>query len=183
MPESITDPTAQTGHATGSPSGSAAGEGQITGAGTGAVTGGDAGQTADERRFSQADIDRIVKARLEDEKLRAKRTADEAAAKARGEFEQLAEQRAQRVAELEAELQTARLSGLRATVAAKHNLPAELASRLTGSTEAELDADAQALAALVTNSRVRSADANAGNSRPPAGPSMNDFIRRAAGRA
>jgi hypothetical protein len=180
--DQTTDASAQTGNATGSQSGSAAGDGQQnTGAGTGGATGGDATQA--EKHFTQADIDRIVTERLNQEKQRAKRATEEAAAKAKGEFEQLYQQEKARADKVEADLAAARLEGTRARAAAKHGLPAELAGRLSGSTEAEIEADAKALAGVVAARAAGSANAGDGNSTPAPAATMNDLIRRAAGRA
>jgi small-conductance mechanosensitive channel len=71
--------------------------GEATGAGT---------QTAktEERTFSQADIDRIVKDRLAAQKKAIEEKQAEELAQKQGEWKDLAEKRAARVAELEAEL-------------------------------------------------------------------------------
>lgn len=80
---------------------------------TGTQPGKQAGPTAqsDARTFSQADVDRIVKERLERESSKAERAAakarEEAEAKAlaeQGKFKELAEQREKRIAELEAQI-------------------------------------------------------------------------------
>lgn len=71
--------------------------GEATGAGT---------QTAktEERTFTQADIDRIVKDRLAAQKKAFEEKQAEELAQKQGEWKELAEKRAARVAELEAEL-------------------------------------------------------------------------------
>lgn len=117
----------------------------------------------DEAKFSQADLDRIVAQRLEDEKKRAKTREDKAraeaaeeAARKNGEWETVATSRQTRIGELEAEverlkgeIETSRLETVRERVAAKHRLPPALAARLRGTDEASLDADAKELAKLV----------------------------------
>lgn len=104
------------------------------------------------RTFSQAEVDALIKDRLD----RASRKADEAAKKAaadaeakalkeQGEFKTLFE-RTQ--AELEAERARAKaleLESMRRDIAARVGLPAGLASRLQGSDEAALEADAKLL--------------------------------------
>lgn len=111
---------------------------------------------ADEPRFTQADIDRIVKERLE----RAERTAQEKAdaerkkleeeqAKQQGEWQKLAEQRAADLEKLQNELKTERYNALRSKVATAHNLPADMATRLVGDDEAALNEDAKRLAELI----------------------------------
>jgi cytochrome c556 len=53
------------------------------------------------------------------------------------------------LADAQAELKAARIATLQRDAATKHNLPAELASRLKGETPEELEADAKALAELL----------------------------------
>ncbi len=172
MADTNTNPTAQTGGEPGS-SANADGEGTSTAQAGGQTaaqqtagdTGNTAGQQTTERTFTQADVDRIVSARLEEERSRGKRTMD------------------QRVADLEKQLQESRREALVARVAAKHRLPQELADRLRGDTEAELEEDAKSLSKLVPAGSTRGgADGGAGGTGAVK-PSMNDFIRRSAGRA
>ena len=66
------------------------------------------------------------------------------------------------VAEMKSKNDELEASILRATVAGKHGLPAELAKRLAGKTEAELEADALALAKFAESPA-------AGSSTPPRG--------------
>lgn len=54
------------------------------------------------------------------------------------------------VSDLTARAVTAETANLRAKVAHAHNIPFELAERLAGTTEAEMNADAEALAKFVT---------------------------------
>ena len=159
---------------------SKSGEGQ-TGAGTGQTTGGDAGQTADEKKFTQADIDRVVKERLAEEQKRQQKKADDEKARAAGEYQKLYDQEKAAREKAEADLAQERLTGLRGRIAAQHNLPADLADRLRGDDEAAIEADAKKLAATVTARKGGGADGGAGNTGTPA-VNMNDAIRRAAGR-
>lgn len=91
----------------------------------------------------------------------AQRRAEEAAATAKGEWETLAKQRAERISELEGELSKRDLNALRATVAAKHNIPAEMADRLIGTDEASLTEDAKKLAKAVGARKAPDTEANA----------------------
>jgi hypothetical protein len=75
------------------------------------------------------------------------READEA--KAKGDYEKLAEDRQKRIDELEANEKKRDRDDLKRAVATKHKLPEALALRLAGETEAELEADAKELAKLV----------------------------------
>lgn len=97
-----------------------------------------------------------------------KRAADEKA-KADGEWERLAAERDAENATLKAQLATRDRDALRAKVAAKHKLPADLASRLTGDSEDDLDKDAAKLAKLVLLPKAPNTEAGAGNTetRPP----------------
>jgi hypothetical protein len=89
--------------------------------------------------------------------------------------------------QLEAErVQRIALEGqaLRARVALAKGLPAELADRLQGATEAEIVADADKLLALVTpasGAPRASSRQGAPEPRSASGGSINDRLRRAAG--
>lgn len=185
MADQNTSQTAQTAGEAGK-STNAAGQGGDTAApNAGGDTGTKTPGTTEIRAFTQADVDRAVKDRLAEEQKRAARAQEDALAKARGEFEKLAEQRGQRVAELEAQLAEQQLAVTRATVAARHRLPPELVGRLRGATESELEADAKELTKLVMT-RAGGADGGAGRdstgaANPNAG--MNAFLRRAAGKS
>ncbi|HEY8743977.1 MAG TPA: DUF4355 domain-containing protein, partial [Chloroflexota bacterium] len=109
--------------------------------------------TTDERRFNQADIDAIVKDRLERQKRsvdaasKAQQEAAEAERlKAAQEWQKVAEQKEAALVAARAELAAERLSMARDRVAAKYHLPEALAKRLVGTTEDELDADAKDIA-------------------------------------
>ncbi|MFN3652346.1 MAG: hypothetical protein ACK47B_22450 [Armatimonadota bacterium] len=88
-----------------------------------------------ERRFSQAEVDALLRER--DQELEAARS----------------------------ELAAREQEALRSAAAARHRLPAELAGRLVGASEAELEADAQSLARLV------SAGGQSSAANPPGGRS------------
>lgn len=143
----------------------------------------------DGAKFSQADLDRIVAQRLEDEKKRAKSREDKAraeaaeeAARKNGEWEKVAESRQSRIGELEAEIESlkaanaeALLSAARERVAAKHKLPPDLAARLRGTDEASLDADAKALAKFVV---VKAPDPEFGKGNGAGGKADQDALKR-----
>lgn len=78
-------------------------DGKNTDVGTGADK--QAAQSA-EKKFAQADVDRIVSDRVAEEKKRAKKEADEAARVKAGEFEALASERKAALDAREAELET-----------------------------------------------------------------------------
>ncbi len=113
------------------------------------------------------------------------------AAKAR-ELEESNKSEAQRLQEraeaAERAAQEAQSRALRIEVASAKGLPAQLAARLTGSTQEELEADADALLALVAPKQPatgKPGDALVGTRTPPAAPQDADAIvdkLRAAGR-
>lgn len=132
------------------------------------------------KTFTQDELNAIVERRLAEEKTKAerqsKKAADAAAEKALADnqqFKELAEQRGGRIAELEAEnaglreqLANKDADIWRANVAAKHHLPARLASRIQGATEAEMDADAKELAKELKPAAAPESDVGKGNTRP-----------------
>lgn len=142
------------------------------------------------KTYTQADIDRIIKDRLEHERKRTEtkleRERADAAAKAAadaGDHKTLAEQAQARVAELEAQIAARDAAALRAKVAAAHQLPADLADRLRGATEEELIADAKALAKLIPPPAA-GADSNPGRtgSTPSLLDQTNAYYDRTRGR-
>jgi hypothetical protein len=138
MADDVTETQVQTG---GEPGSNANTSG--TGGGTAPQN---AGTEPVDRAFSQADVDRIVRERLAEEQRRQQKKAEEEEAKRRGDFEKLLADRDTELAQTRAELAKERHEVLKARVAAKHQLPAELAARLHGETEAELEQDAKELA-------------------------------------
>jgi hypothetical protein len=83
------------------------------------------------------------KAQAAEEKDRA---AAQAKAQEEGDFKKLYEDAQAKYADLEAQLKTRDLRDRKAAAARKHNLPDDLADRLSGQTDEELEADAKALA-------------------------------------
>lgn len=140
---------------------------------------------AEEKTFTQADIDRIVKERLDRaEKLSAEKlqkeqeAAEQKRLQEQGEFKTLAEKEKARADQLEAQLKQRDYDALRARVAADHKLPPEWATRLIGDDEAALAEDAKALAkTLVPQTPVPGASP----SPKPSGPvgAMTDDEARA----
>lgn len=120
----------------------------------------------------QTEIDRVVQARLAQEEDRKKkadaeeqRIKDEAKKLEQGSFKDVAEQRGKTIEQLQEELATER----RERIALKHNLPAEVAARLVGTTVEELDKDAQALAKLLKAPVAPNTEAGKGNKPAGAG--------------
>jgi len=133
-----------------------------------------AGESADPKLFTQADLDRIASnVRTEEKRKFDRKAADEKTAaqqqqlKESGEFKTLYEGSQGRVQELERELTSERLRGLRAEVAAEHKLPKAIADLLQGDSRDALVAHAKELAKHVAPPR---APENEGGPRPPADP-------------
>jgi hypothetical protein len=109
----------------------------------------------------------------------ATRLANEAAAKAKGDFEKLADDRQAQIELLQAQIADRDAADLKRTVAAKHKLPPDLAARLVGETEAELEADAKTLAKLVGAREAPDTEAGAG-ARGAAGTSDRPIAKKPA---
>lgn len=102
--------------------------------------------------FTEEELETIVKERLSREQAKREKAAKDAADKARaeeaakqGEYQKLAEAREKELADLKAQFKARELDDLKRAVAEKAGLPAALASRLIGETEADLEKDAKAL--------------------------------------
>ena len=91
-----------------------------------------------------------------------RRKQETAKAKEQGDWEQLATEREAELDRLKGELTKRDRDALRAKVAAKHRLPDELAERLVGDTEADMDADAATLAKMIAPRPAPDTDAGAG---------------------
>ncbi len=129
-----------------------------------------------ERVFTQAELETIVKERIQREQRKATEAADKAridaerkAAEEQGQYQKLAESLK---AELEAERLRAKgleVAALRRDAATKHQLPAAFADRLRGETAEEIDADAQELVKALP--KPTAPNINAGNAPAAAGQS------------
>lgn len=139
-----------------------------------ASAGSDDPKSDPEKKFTQADLDAKVDARLAEEKKReanrvaaAKKKADEDALAANNEWKTLAEQRADRILELERGLAKRDQDSLRFKIATKHKLPDELAELLKGETEADLEEHAKKLAKLVGPPKAADTEAGRTNHSKP----------------
>lgn len=112
------------------------------------------------REAADGEVKRLQK--LVDDKATADRKAEEAKAQEQGEWEKLAKQREDELNAARAELAKRDHNALKAKAAAKHRLPDELAERLAGETEADLDADAAKLAKLVEPRKAPDTEAGSG---------------------
>lgn len=127
--------------------------------------------------FTQEQLDAIVEKRLKEKQERDQRAAERDQRKkqddalvANKQFEELATARGKTIETLESENERLlrentelRLGSTRATVAAKYKLPARLADRIRGTTEAEMEADAKALAAEIGPPKAPATEGGAGS--------------------
>lgn len=169
------------------------GTGKTTGASDGATTQVAAGNEAPTAApvFTAEQIAHIGKL-LEEERAKERDAARKAQERAQakeqervqteqGQFKELAEQREKRISELEAENARVAREAMIARVQARHKLPDEIAARLVGATEAELDADAKKLSAMLVPPQAPDTESGAGNKpngapraqTPPAPPPNN----------
>lgn len=132
------------------------------------------------RTFTQDEVNRLLAKERRDQEARFA-GYDELKAKA-AKFDEAEEANKSeldkalaRADKAEAELEAARLDALRSRVAAAKNLPAELAGRLTGTTEEELEADADNLAEALRPARTPDTAQGAVGDTPASGVS---FITR-----
>lgn len=152
---------------------------------TPAVTG---GTPAASGTFTQEQVDAIITERLARQQRtndanKAKEKADLEAAKLaeQGEFKKLAETAQAEATTLKAQLAARDHADLQRVVASAHKLPESLASRLTGTTREELEADAKELAKLVAAPAAPATPGNRPNPRPQntanSGPTTEEFLR------
>lgn len=127
-------------------------------------------QSAAERTFTQADVDRIVKERLQRAEAKAQETAQkatqEAEAKAlaeQGKFKELYEKLQADNAAATQRIKDMEMTSLRRDVASKLGLPAGLADRLRGDTAEALEADAKALLEAMPKAAAPNINASAGS--------------------
>lgn len=92
------------------------------------------------------------------------------------------EKQAEALKAAEGRAAAAEASLLRFRVAAKKELPAELAERLQGKNEKELEADADRLLELVKPNGQKAGDADGGKGEPEDDRSFNEAIRAAVSR-
>ena len=112
--------------------------------------------TVEAKTFTQADLDRIVKDRLDKAKAQAEKQTEAArleaerkAAEEQGEYKKLYDAEVQARTKAEQEAATERRERLLDRIATEHKLPDALRGRLQGDDEEALRADAEALAKLM----------------------------------
>jgi hypothetical protein len=111
---------------------------------------------ADEKKFTQTELDALIQERLERAEKKAKADAEKAAAAAeakalaeQGKYKELYEQEKAAREEAESKRRALELSALRRKVAEDVKLPTALADRIRGETEEEIRADAKELLAAL----------------------------------
>jgi hypothetical protein len=145
-----------------------------------------------EKRFSQAELDAHIEARLKRERdasaakiAKEKDAAEQQRLTEQGEFKALAEAAQKERDTLAAQLAQRDHLDLQRAVAAEHKLPADLATRLQGTTRDELVTDAKALAKLLATPPDAPPAGNRPGPRPQAGPDSDQQVEaslRATGR-
>jgi hypothetical protein len=136
-----------------------------------------------EAKFTQADLDRIISERLRHAESKRKEAEDAAAKKAteetlakNQEWEKLAKAAQEELAQQKAEIAKRDLADKKLKIAKDAGLPDALASRLIGTTDEELIADAKALLETIPK---KSSPAG-GITNPPGGaPTKSDAERYA----
>ena len=115
------------------------------------------------KMFTQAELDKIIKERLDRETIKRKEATDKAKADAERdtlaknqEWEKLAKQREDELHTAQQRLKELELNELRNKAAAKYQLPLEIAERLRGETLEELEKDAESLKALIPDAKQQS---------------------------
>jgi len=113
-------------------------------------------ETKDVKTFTQAELDKIIKERLErestkrkDAEEKIKEQAEREALAKNQEWEKLAKKREDELLKAQATIKQHELNELRNKAAAKYQLPLEIAERLRGETLEELEEDAKSLKELI----------------------------------
>lgn len=107
------------------------------------------------------------------------RDADDAKAKEKGEWEKVAKQREEELAEVRSQLAARDLKDRKAAIAKQHGIPEEAIGRLNGSTDEEIEEDAKALAKILKPREAPETDA--GERTPPGNkkPNKSEFANPA----
>lgn len=141
-------------------------------AGTATATAGTAGSGPEVGKesgklFTQEELDRIISARIREEKDRREREAEAKRLEEQGEYRALLEKERAESAALQAKLKQVELDRMREKVAAKHKLPEPLAERLKGESEEELEKDAKSILQSLAQAGIQLASTQPGAPNPP----------------
>lgn len=123
----------------------------------------------DARKTAEKERNDLAKRIADIEK--AQKDRDDADAKAKGEWEKVATERQQELDQLKADLAARDLNDRKTAIAKAAGLPDDLATRLQGETDEELEADAKGMAKLL---RVQEAPENDAGERTPKGTKKPD---------
>ncbi len=149
---------------------------------TGDATGpnSDSGKT-----FTQADLDRIINERLQQERskgekaaAKAKSDAETAALAEQGKYKEIADQATAKLAAAEQAAKAAEMRLLQRDVAAKTSLPLPLAERLRGETLEEMEADAKAIMAALPKPAAPNINPSNGTGGAPAPGALDDAEKK-----
>ena len=100
------------------------------------------------KEFSKDELDAAVAAAIAKRDSDIKAAAEQAALKAKGEYEALYAAEKSKLAKIESDLAAEKLARIREQIATAHKLPPELADRLRGDDKASIEKDAVILARL-----------------------------------
>lgn len=125
-------------------------------------------------RFDEinTELKKLRKAQADAEK--AQEEAANAALAEQNNYKALHEKTASQLETLKAELEAERLTNIRNTVGAKHNVPAELIPRLQGSNLEEIEADAEQLMRAIPKPSAPNVGNSTGEGDAPKAGAMTD---------
>lgn len=136
------------------------------------------------KTYSQEEVERLVSDRVG--RVRSEYSDAEDKAKKFDELQEASKTDLERLTgerdKFKTEIESASAENLRLRVAIDKQLPSELVDRLRGATKEELEADADSLLQLVKPSSTTSFDGGKGREGATTPDSMNDLLRKAAGR-
>lgn len=104
------------------------------------------------------------------------READAAKAKEDGRYKELLEEREKELVDLKRQLESRDLEARKAAIAEKVGLPKGMVSRIAGTTDDELEADAKALLAFVKPEDAPDTDTGRRTSTKPAQPKTGNLL-------
>lgn len=142
------------------------------------------------KMFTQDELNKLIKERLDRERAKqtkaaskAKADAEKKALEEQKKFQELYETEKAEREKLARDMEALRIQGLRRDIAAKHNVPSGLIARIQGSTEEEIEADVKLLIQALPTQRPPSLDSKAGGGTGSNTPTLTDAeIREQAAR-
>ena len=138
----------------------------------------------EEKKFTQAELDKVIKERLDREDRKRKEAeatlkskADEDALKEQAKWKELADKQAADLDTLKKEKATLELQERKRKIADKVGLPQVLSSRLVGETDEELENDAKELL-KVSDKKQGASATNPGNRTLPGNAEIEKILGR-----